>query len=93
VASYTANSVTHQTLAAATVDTVTLALDFNQVEVLNRGTTDIYFTADGTTPTVGGNDCQIVLAGGGVKVDVPTAGATVVKLISSGTPAYTVTGT
>jgi hypothetical protein len=92
MASYTANAIKHPTLTASTVDTVTLGSDFNRVEVLNRGASDIYFTADKSTPTVGGDDCFIALAGGGLQVDVPTAGSTTVKLISSGAPAYTVTG-
>lgn len=86
---------THQTIVAATVDTVTFGVDFNEVEVLNRsGSAEIYFTVDGTTPTVGGTNCFVVPAAiSSAIVGVPTVGPTVVKLISSGTPTYSVSGT
>lgn len=94
MASYTGASSQHQTLAASTVDTVTLTADFNAVEVLNRGTSgDIYFTVDGVTvPTVGGAGTYVVQPGMSLIVDPATSANTVVKLISSGTPAYSVTG-
>lgn len=95
MASYTATISKHATLVAATVDTVTLPGAVNSVEVLNRdGVAEIYFTVDGTTPTVGGDDTQVLPATiGGIEVDTSQGVAdtgTVVKLISSGTPKYTV---
>lgn len=87
---------THGTLVAATVDTVTFTgIDFNEVEVLNRnGAAEIYFTVDGTAPTVGGTNCYVLPAAiTSAIVGVPTTGATVVKLISAGTPTYSVSGT
>lgn len=91
MASYTAVRVKSQTLTAATVDTVTLsATGAAYVEVYNRstGTDVISFTTDGTTPTALGDDCYVV--GGGQALAVP-ASTTATKLISAGTPGYTVT--
>jgi hypothetical protein len=83
-----------KTLAAGTVDTVTFQRDCNTVEVLSiDGAAAIYFTVDGSTPTVGGANTYLVPAViGALEVDVPTAGNAVVKLISAGTPSYSVTG-
>jgi hypothetical protein len=87
------NGSTHQTLTGATVDTVNLPSDFQSVEVLNRDSTStIYFTVDGTTPTVAGDGTLVVLPGAALSQAVSGAGNTVVKLISSGAAAYSVTG-
>jgi hypothetical protein len=94
MASYTATSAKHATLGASTVDTVTLGSDCNNVEVYNRAATvDIYFTVNGATPTVAGDNTYAVGPGTALLVSVPTSGATVVKLISTGANAYSVTGT
>lgn len=84
----------HITLVAATVSTVTLDTDYSFLEVVNvTGTASVYFTMDGTTPTVKGNGTIVLPAAiGGVEVQPPTSGATVVKLISSGTPDVSVRG-
>lgn len=88
--------VAHGTLTASTVASVNLTHDWKKVEVYNRGTTAIYARGDGTNPTVGGDDCDYVGPGEIVVVPTPltshTADPVEVKLISSGTPAYTVTG-
>lgn len=90
MASYSAVRVKSQTLSAATVDTVTLSGAAGSVEVYNRSTSDtISFTTDGSTPTALGDDCYV--AGAGQSVTVPAA-TSATKLISAGTPAYTVTG-
>lgn len=85
----------HHVLAAATVDTVTFAADHGEIEVLSRdGAAEIYFTVDGSTPTVGGTNCFVQPAGvGSTIVAVRARGGTVVKLISAGTPAYSVCST
>lgn len=94
MATLNATRVAHGTLTANTVDVVTLTGGAQaNVEVLNRSATaDIYFRTDGTVPTVGGTDCDIVPAGGAVKLSVPVATATVIKLISSAAAAYSTTG-
>lgn len=61
MASYTGNSSVTATLAAATVDTVTLLKLFNSVTVINESSTGVIsFTIDGSTPTAGGNDTYSV---------------------------------
>lgn len=80
----------HGTLTASTVATV--ALDGgNNVEVVNRGTVDIFARTDGTNPTVGGADDDYVIPAGGY-LSIPdedsSSSTTTVKLISSGTPGY-----
>ncbi len=95
MATYSGAWIKHAQLAAATVDTVTLSADYAEVEVVNRtGDAEIFFTVDGATPAVAGNDTHVLPAAiGGVTVN-PNAdgGNTVVKLISAGTPKYTVRG-
>jgi hypothetical protein len=104
MASYSASRAVHATLAASTVDTVTLTLTHPRIEILNRGTGDIFLTVDGSTPTVGGNDTFVVPSNGvgffpnpflaepGLAGGPQVPGRTVVNLISTGTPAYSVTG-
>lgn len=83
-----------KTLAAATVDTVTFTdRHVATVRVYRESGAAIFFTTDGTVPTVNGAHCHRVPADlPYVDVDVDTGGATVVKLISSGTPTYSVEG-
>jgi hypothetical protein len=93
VATYSGAASQHQTLAATVVDTVTLDADYDYVEVLNRASSgDIYFRVDGTAPTVAGAGCYVVQPGQSLQVLVKSPGNTVVKLISSATPPYSVTG-
>ena len=96
MATYTGNRITHATLTANTADTITLDVDYTRVEIVNRtGTAEIYATIDSATaPTVAGNNCDVLPAAiGTLIVDSSAYGTpTVVKLISSGTPAYTVKG-
>lgn len=82
-------------LVAATVDAVTFtSLDAPEVEVTSDGTAEIYVSFGTTKPTVTGAMCYRVPAGCGVAVFEPrTRGDTVVKLVSSGTPVYSVSRT
>ena len=84
----------NKTLVAATADTVTFANDLRTVEVVSNGTADIFVTVDGSTPTVAGANTYILPAGAISVREMPSAlgGVTVVKLISSGTPTYSVAG-
>lgn len=93
-----------KTLVATTVDTVTFALGSTgspgwarmpkSVEILTDGAADIYVTVDGTTPTVAGTPCyRVPPFPGSTIIDVRDSDpndAVVVKLISSGTPTYSV---
>jgi len=84
------------TLSADTVATVAFDEDFEWVEVLNlTGTADVYFRADGQAPGVAATGSEVVGAaiGAALTVAVPTAGPTMVKLISAGTPKIAVRGT
>lgn len=92
---YTVNTAKHATVAVAGTDeTVNFSGNVQSVEVMCRdGAAEIYFTIDGTTPTVGGDDTYVVPASAGAALRVGSPpGTDVVKLISSGTPAYSVTG-
>ena len=70
--------IKHGTLAAAVVATETVDAFTQQITVVNRSQTgEIYFTVDGSTPTVKGNDTS----------------ASTVKLISATGPLeYSVVG-
>jgi hypothetical protein len=93
-----------KTLVASTVDTVTFTLGSTatpgwarvpkRVEVITDGADDIYVTVDGSTPTVAGANCYRVPAYPGASVidvtDSDPTDAVVIKLISAGTPEYSV---
>lgn len=84
----------HVTLTADTVATVTLDRQYGAVEVVNvDGAAAVYFTVDGSSPTVAG-DGTIVLpaAVSGVEIPPGSDSPTVVKLISEGTPQVAVRG-
>lgn len=83
----------HATLTPATVATQTIATS-NADEVIVHfvsGTGPIYFTVDGSTPTVGGDDTFIVHSNVPARaVRVPTSDSVVVKLISASADGYSV---
>jgi hypothetical protein len=97
--------VHEKTAVAGSVDTVTFEVGAasapgwarrlpRQVEILTDGAAAMYVTVDGSTPTVAGSHCYPVpAAAGSTVIDVRDANAidaVVVKLISSGTPVYSV---
>lgn len=92
MANYSVAKAKHATLVASTVDTVTLTTNVGTVEVANRASSGagISFTTDGSTPTVLGDDAYWVGPGGALTVDLD--GTDTVKLISTTTDAYSVTG-
>lgn len=91
-------------MVATVVDSVTYALGSPSspgwarmplaVEVLSDGAADIYLTVDGSTPTVAGTHCwRIPAMAGSSTFDVRDSvanDAVVVKLVSAGTPTYSV---
>lgn len=93
-----------KTLTANTVDMVTFQVGSantpgwgqmpRAIEILSDGAADIYVTTDGSTPTVGGTNCWRIPALPGSTVlntrDANPSDAVVVKLISAGTPTYSV---
>jgi hypothetical protein len=97
VASYTVSSpniAAHaKTLVASTADTVTYDYHVPEVEVVNlNGAGILYFTTDGSTPTVAGAATRVLPAAVGsrtVRV-FPTGSVTVVKLISAAAVQYSV---
>lgn len=91
MATYTANLVSHHSLGVSAVDVVTLSADYAQVEVLNRGSIEIYARADGGVPVVAGDDSHVIPAGTALKLSTPGP-TTVVQLIASATCPYSVTG-
>lgn len=85
-------SARHGTLVANTVTTVTIDTtgDYSEiVDVINRSQSgEMYVTADGTAPTVTGNDTRAVM--GVTSFRRRTAAPFVVKLISTAALSYSV---
>jgi hypothetical protein len=81
-----------KTLVADTQDTVTFtSADLTEVEILTDGVADIYVRIGTGSAAVEGTQCWRVPAGSGSAVlPVHTSGDTVIKLISAGTPKYSV---
>ena len=94
-----------KTLVGSTVDTVTFdgtgggvfggtpTGAASTVEILSDGTAAIYFTTDGTVPTVSGANTYKLPLGTVSALQVAPLdnnGTIVVKLISAGTPVYSV---
>ena len=80
------------TLTANTVETFTFADDLPEVTVVNHdGAAAVYFTIDGSTPTIAGPRTYVLPAVIGTATFAPpTPGGTVVKAISTGTPTISV---
>ncbi|MGW7350960.1 hypothetical protein [Streptomyces sp. NPDC054784] len=83
------------TLTAGQATTVTFPDDVDEIEILSHdGAAAVYFTVDGTAPAVEGRSSRVLPAAvTSVQVEPPTAGPTVVKLISAATPKVSVTRT
>jgi hypothetical protein len=85
--------VKHGTLTAGVVATVTIDANCQMITVTCRssGYSEIYFTVDGSTPAVGADDTYV--ASGARTVTAPLVTApTTVRMVSSGTPGYSVAG-
>lgn len=90
MASFLVRKRKHATLTGATVDTVKLQDPTSTVEVVNRDAAlTIYFTVNGTDPTVAGDDTIVLPPSAAYHWLAPTD---TVKLISSGAAAYSVQG-
>lgn len=92
MASHSAVTAVHATLTAATVDDVTLSAFTGHFVIINRGTDPIsyLFGAAPGDPTELGDDTLVVPASAAVTHDWVAGVDLVVKLISAGTPAYSV---
>lgn len=84
-----------KTLVANQVDTVTFTgRDLSEVEILSDGSADIFVRLGGADPVVGSGSCwRVPAAMGSTILSVDTSRDTIVKLISSGTPTYSVSRT
>jgi hypothetical protein len=83
----------HGTLTAATVKAETFTVSNADVIFVHfvSGTGPIYFTVDGSTPSVGGAGTFVVYSGMSSRaVRINTSDAQTVKLIATGTPGYSV---
>lgn len=81
-------------LTANTESTVTFADDVNTVEVacLSASTDPVWFTVNNAAATVEGSATYFLFPGrNAARVDVPTAGPTVVRLISAAAATVSVT--
>lgn len=79
----------HATLAAATVDTVTMSGGAKKrAELVNQGTDVIYFRTDGTDPVEAADENEVLLGGERLSISLPDSGE--VRVISAGTPTYSV---
>lgn len=92
--------VYHGTLTASTVDKVDMVVGYKSVRIHNRGATEIFVSTDAANdPTVAGAEFDVVPINGSAliavihQLTIGSAGATEVRLISSGTPAYSIVGT
>lgn len=95
MATGTANPNYHGQLTANTVDTITMSTTWDDINVINDdGTSRIDYTVDGSTPVVGGSVTGRVLPAAICVDTCPTeyATAVVIKLISAGTPKYSIIG-
>jgi hypothetical protein len=81
-----------KTLAAGVIDTVTFDAYTDRVQIVTDGTADIYYTLDGTDPSVGGANSYKIPSAPGVeeRAHPSNQNTLVVKLISAGTPKYSV---
>lgn len=53
----------HNTLSGSTADTVNLLQYWDRVEISNTGSTAMYATFNGVTPTVAGDNTEVIEAG------------------------------
>lgn len=78
----------------ATIDVVTFTgRHVDVVEVVNvAGAADLWFTIDGTTPTVGGRNCHRVpaVAEASRRAETPASAGTLVKLTAATPTSYIV---
>lgn len=81
----------HGTLTASAVSTVTMSANVQTIIVKIHGSGYANVTFDGSTPTVDGDNTARVDAGGVLHYSSTSSNATEsVKMISAGTPGYSV---
>lgn len=96
-----AQNITSGTTTANTVATVTFARWLSSIEVVNSGAADLWIRVDGTDPGIGADECQFVPARSWVVIrnltPIPEVGSgitgnTTIKLISSTSTSYVISG-
>ena len=96
MAAQTAVTAQTATLSANTVDSILLSGPRSWIQVVNHtASTSIYVTRGVTVagtvdPTVAGDDCFVCLPGIPLNLNLRSASTVCLKLISAGTPTYTV---
>lgn len=94
-----AQKIQSGTVVANTVTTVTFATWHQTIEIVNRGTVDMWARVDGVDPTIAGDDCIFVAPQGFVEVSNPnnppspptgTTSNVVIKMIAGTNCNYTV---
>lgn len=84
--------VPEKTLVASTVDKVTFDVTPNAVRIYSDGTASIFVRFDGTDPTVGDVKARYIPASPCARTFTVRANKVDVRLISVGTPKYSVEG-
>ena len=91
MATHSAATAVHATLVATVVDTVTITSQSSELVIYNRSSlSDLYFRVDGTNPQIAGDDSHIVPINSNRRIGPPDPINIQVKLISVGTPPYSV---
>lgn len=94
-----AQKIQSGTVVANTVTTVTFATWHQGIEIVNRGSVDMWARVDGVDPTIAGDDCIFVAPQGFVEVSNPnvapntatgTTSNVVIKMIAGSNCNYTV---
>lgn len=95
MASYSANRAKTITMVSAQVDDITLT-GGGPYLIYNHGTTPIYYLASKVAvpanPTVAGDDMDVLLPTSVEEIDPFGTSSFVIKVISTGTPTFTVKG-
>jgi hypothetical protein len=94
-----AQQIQSGTVVANTVTTVTFATWYNGIEIVNRGTVDMWARVDGVDPTIAGDDCLFVAPQGFLDVSnkkaPPRPGVssnTEIRMLAASNCNYTVSG-
>lgn len=83
MATYSFNKNLHATLAAGVIDTVTMATDFDQMEIINLSANPLYFKVNATTDFAPRDADTEILPGHSAAVVRAPGRKTTVKLVSA----------
>ena len=94
-----ATHITSGTTTGGAVTTVTFANWYRGIQVLNRSVGDMWVRADGTNPTIAGDECFYIAPNGFLQLSNPklppepalgTASNTEVRILTAANANYTV---